>query len=298
MGDRSWDVVIDALPERRVERACLVLGLHRRHDTVVAVLDADAGEFVRVPEIEDGLHSLALYRDGTRLLLGRSGGGHSLLTLATGWRQPLPGEPGLAAPSPDGRDLAVLSPGTDEVGDDTVSVSVSRIGTPGARRLWRAPGGWSEESAINWSPDGRLLAATYLDPDEEIAAVILDAADGTVLGHHPQMGTVGGPGGAWLSERGLLLYDEYAGDDEAWTLQDPYNGGSRGPDRLPGALMAVVGDRIIRYVHDAGFLRFVTTDMDGGGLRPFITVPPGSTFWRLDVAPPVLLELWAAAASR
>jgi Tol biopolymer transport system component len=72
-----------------------------------------------------------------------------------------------AAPSPDGRSIAVVSDADDDNADDPDAgiaiVSVIDLADGKRRRLITAPGGWSDETVVGWSSDGTRVAATVVD---------------------------------------------------------------------------------------------------------------------------------------
>lgn len=260
----------------------------------LVVLDAAGGEFVRLPPPPPGLAPIALAADGRSILLGRD---RTLVrTYFDGGVQEFAG--GLpcwtGALSPGGRYLAAL-------GVDGGTATVRLLGTAAGERrdLWRARGGWSAESRLSWSPDGRLLACTYLtenvtgEDDDEIATVVLDTGDGTVVARRDQCG-IFLPGGSWAGPRELLYYHEWADDDLLLLSLDdgterPLRTGYDGALGVHARRLIVPSDEVPAT---DGQAEIFTTTLTGRDRRPFVRAhrSPGSLPPRLvDIAPGLAL---------
>jgi dipeptidyl aminopeptidase/acylaminoacyl peptidase len=290
---RSWDVALAEPPERRIGRAGLVV----RTSVGVLALDADAGELARLPGIpKDGYTSpLALSPDGSRLLLleqrtGSAGRLH-LVTLATGaavrFDPPAGTHDRVGAISPDGDELAVLS----TVGDEAVLARLA-VSTGVRRRLWSAPGGWSDESAVSWSPDGRLVAATYLDEEtddgEEYAVTVVVDAAGARLARLHDANLLPASNGAWTRHGHLAVVDEETGNLHLVTPDGSEGPAIRATD--PGHVRAVLGDRIVVDGAAPGRTVLTLAELDGSGGRPLLALRPRAAVTFLDLAPAALRD--------
>ncbi|SEF95303.1 hypothetical protein SAMN05444920_1011101 [Nonomuraea solani] len=291
--DRSWEMAFDALAARPVRAARMVLAAQGLDRNAVIVLDADTDAFVTVPGLPAHLspETMSLSSDGTRLVfLARQddGAGPSrvvLHTLATGARQEFVSDDYMrAALSPDGTRLAVLadlSNGSGIPGADDASAGVALVDTAtGARRpLWSAEGYW-EEASISWSPDGLLLAATYLTADDVLTTVVLDLS-GKEIGSYEERVALPGPHSVWASERELIVYPEPDDDSPLIAIDVPTGGQRRFTRRSFEGYLAISGGRVVRPGSAHG--RFVTTDLNDGDERPFLTVTPAIAINALDI---------------
>ncbi len=308
MFDDSYEFAVEALPQRQVPRARLLLGLGLVGEKHVVVLDADSGEFVRVPGMPrgDDWSLLALAPDGSQLLLlcqrgPRRWDGLCLHTLATGrqqWFDALAdGQDYLAALSPDGHSIATLSTDDDPLHPDDLYglaiVSVIDVATGHRRRLWAGPGSWSAESAVSWSPDGQLVAVTYLQPpneeldrEEECGTVVIDP-NGNMIGYYDLADIPSAPNGAWTSDRDLMMYlPDEEGNEMRLQIINVREGTRRdlgSPDIVP---RAIIGNRLIADRSDGprGYSRLISMDLDGTHRQPFITIRPHSVILPFDIA--------------
>lgn len=286
---RPWTLDLDAVPHRPVHRAGVLLAWGQRW----FLLDDDgfAAAPAQLPPHGEVDIPLALSPDGTRLLLSSvENGGMMLLVdqvLATGRRRRISAPAGRfdfkAAFAPDGQTLAVLTQD-----DDMVAIEViDHVG--GRRRLWAAYGGASEqETAIAWSTDGTMIAATYLDAEADaVSTVIVDAGNGATVAGYPGRAVVGCPNGTWVDNRRLVLVDDLA--DEApppLYLIDPTGGGRRiaRPEwwRYP---VACLGGRVLVLDREGGLL---LTDLHGDQSELFASLPADLGIATFDIAPAVL----------
>ncbi|MEU8401827.1 hypothetical protein AB0C28_42150 [Nonomuraea sp. NPDC048892] len=299
--DRSWEIAFDAPAARPVRAARMVLAATGPGGTDVIVLDADSDTFATVPGLPAHLapETVSLSSDGTRLVLtARQDDGAGpprvvLHTLATGARQEFASDDYLrAALSPDGTRLAVLAdlsggPGIPGVGDELAGIELIDTGTgtdggtgTGTRqRLWQAEGYW-EEASISWSPDGLLLAATYLTLDDVLTTVVLDRT-GKELAAYAERVALPGPHSVWASGHELIVYPE-PDDESPLILIDVRTGGERRFTRRTfDGYLAVSAGRVVRPGSAPGQL--VTTDLDDGDERPFLTVSPAVSIDALDI---------------
>lgn len=220
-----------------------------------------------------------------------------LVTLATGaqrWFDPLDG-PGFdvtAAMSSDGRTIATIttdeSPGRRNTVDSSiVAVDLIDMATATRRRLWSTPG-TTGDSVVSWSPDGRLIAASYLTLDEQYQTVVLNPDDRSVRRYD------GGslpfaPNGVWLGDREFVYFTLHGGPftahldhgDRLLPLPQPLRLEEHG---LP---MAFVGDRMVwvapLFQHSES-ADVVTTNLDGSDPRTIVTARPPRTITFVDIA--------------
>jgi Tol biopolymer transport system component len=213
MDDALYEVDLDVLPARPVRRARMLLDLFDRGRHRVVVLDADTGEWVLPPGVQGSGRPPALSPDGTAVALLVGPYPHRLVwcTLQTGQRRELPRSRGVfdhaVAVSPDGRALATNSTGPDHSDLDSVA-AIDLVDLAGGqrRRLWQESGGWVNESAVAFSPDGALLAVTYYDADGEWATAVVDSA-GAVVRRYPDTYLPRSANTAWTAGGHLLFTD-------------------------------------------------------------------------------------------
>ncbi|GAA3597805.1 hypothetical protein GCM10022419_096430 [Nonomuraea rosea] len=293
--DRSWEIAFDALASRPVRAARMVLAAQGLDRNAVIVLDADSDAFVTVPGLPAHLsrETVSLSTDGTVLVFltpQDDGAGPMrvvLHTLATGARREFASDDFMrAALAPDGALLAVLAdlsngPGIPGVGDESAGVALIETATGARRTLWSAEGYW-EESSISWSPDGRLLAATYLTTDDVLTTVVLDLS-GKELGSYAERVALPGPHSVWASGRELIVYPEPDDEGPLIAIDVPTGGERRFTRQGFEAYLAVSGGRVVRPSSSPG--RFVTTDLNDGDERPFLTVSPAVAIDALDIVP-------------
>lgn len=294
-GGEGWEFAAGTLLERTVERAHVLMEVREEGGVALVVLDAAGGEFVRLPPPPPGLEPIALAADGRSILLGR--GGTLVRTYFDGGVQEFAGgfPCWTGALSPDGRYLAAL-------GVDGGTATVCLLGTAAGERrdLWRARGNRSVESRLSWSPDGRLLACTYLtenvtwEDDDEIATVVLDTCDGTVVARRDHCG-IFLPGASWAGPRELLYHHEWADDDLLLLSLDD---GAEQPLRTGyGGALGVHGRRLIVPSDESpgadGRAEIFTTTLTGQDRRPFVRAhrSPGSL-------PPRLIDIASGLALR
>jgi dipeptidyl aminopeptidase/acylaminoacyl peptidase len=294
--DQSWKIAVDELVSRPVRAARMVMAIHGFDRDAVIVLDADSDEFVVVaglptyvrPETvslsSDGSHLVFLARqdDDTlpmRVVLHRLDTGARWEAVADEYRQ--------AALAPDGNRVAVLADapgGTDmpDLGDESVAVILIDRATGGRRLLWSADG-YLEESSISWSPDGQLLAVTYLTIDDVLTTVVLDLS-GTTIGVYPERVALPGAHSVWISDRELIVFPE-PDDTSPLTALDVSTGRERRFDRRNfDGYLAISGGRQMRRGASAG--QFVTANLDDDGdERPFLTFEPAMAIKALDIVP-------------
>jgi hypothetical protein len=276
----ALDINVTDTPARTIDRAKLLLGL-RTVDAVIAIaVDTDTGTAVRLPGLptDPRIRLLHLGPAGDRLLVlaardGQRYGGLCLHALATGEQRWYPaqadGQDWLAALSPDGKTIATLATTEEDLDQGSVVLNVVDVVGGQRRRLVTVPGGFAAECAIAWSPNGQLIAATYLTEDEDDATLILDS-DGTVIGRYDDARIL--PGGAWATDRELLCQNGLC----ELSIVDVADGTSRLlMDGTPPPL-GYAGGRLVGTlpVETNGPVRLVTFDLDRGDQRPFVTVRP------------------------
>jgi len=145
---------------------------------------------VRLP-IPGDLAPLALDARGRRLLLAqRPRPAASTWTLveheiSTGAQRriPLPEDVLLVAAAwLDEKRVVVMSDGEDPEDPDASVAVIEMLNLVSGehRRVWATQGGSSGESGVACSPDGRLVAVTYLHPDDTSTTAVIDLAGNTV----------------------------------------------------------------------------------------------------------------------
>ncbi len=249
-----------------MRRAAIVLALRPAGELTVVARDAHSGDFVRVPAMDPAARLLALAPSGRELLYltGRL----CLHDLSTGRQRWLPAEQDrVAALSPDSGRVATLA----VAADGSAAVEVVEVGAGRRRRLRTAAGSCGAESAICWSPDGRLIAASYLTDDDEPATLVTDAA-GTLVAHYTATAILAGSNGTWAAD------GELVGEDATGPVLIEVHGDGR--RRLPSdhLVLAVRGGRLVQQLPwaDDGPLRLVTANLDGTDRQPLLTVRPGT----------------------
>ncbi|MEV4116176.1 hypothetical protein [Nonomuraea sp. NPDC049695] len=293
--DRSWEIAFDALASRQVRAARMVVAAQGLDRDAVFVLDADSDEFVNVPGLPARLsrETVSLSSDGTQLVfLARQDDGAGpkrvvLYTLATAARQEFASDDFMrAALSPDGSRIAVLAdlsngPGIPGVGDEIAGIALIETATGARQLLWSAEGYW-EEASVSWSPDGHLLAATYLTLDDVLTTVVLDLS-GKTIGVYEDRVALPGPHSVWMSDRELIVYAEPDDESPLIRIDVPTRSEHRFTRRNFSAYLAIAGGRVVRPGSSPE--RFVTTDLNDADERPFLNFSPAVSIDALDMAP-------------
>ncbi|GAA0938557.1 hypothetical protein GCM10009550_06330 [Actinocorallia libanotica] len=297
------EVRLDLLERRRVRRAGLIL--HESGHSMA--LDADRGEFVFLPALRPGLGLLSLSHDGRSVLLREHDASTSktlcVMTLAEGEEQwfsaPRHEDYQHAVLSPDGTVIAVIAT-DDGVDTDVVFVSLIDVRTGEHRRIWQGEGAAPlSDVGVCWSPDGRLIAASYLywdeelDDDDQFATVVIDRS-GKALASRKRSYALNASNAAWAGDRELLCLDEF--DDASnprYVTIDAATGDVRFSEPYAGILEGVVAGRRIHRVAEyeapsAQVSEYYTTDMDGQDRRPLFTLSPRLQP-RLHIAPELFI---------
>jgi dipeptidyl aminopeptidase/acylaminoacyl peptidase len=299
---RETKVDVGALSDRRVARADLLLRVTGLEAVRLVVRDAGTGQFAGltlgtaigsigladVPP-EETVRLLALSPDGSHLLCTDAAiGGDRLLLheLATDTARTLPLSPDVYVAA------ATFHPAGDRVAaltQDGDRATVIVFDTGGHREVWSAEGGQPDNPAVSWSPDGRLLAITYLTPDDHDRTVVVDG-DGATVAEFRSLGVNGISGRCWTGEQELLLTHEYWEDQERpppLTLIDPSTGRRREitPEREGGFLGALDG-RLLRPTDDSRGIE--STALDGSDPRPVVDVGSSHYLSFFDAIPGAL----------
>lgn len=288
--NRPWTLDLNAVPERPVSRAGLLISAA---SSKVVVLDVDDGGFAALADMPPygALSPLALSADGTKVLFWSiEDNGRTMLlilqTLATGLRQRITAPPGcfdyLAAVSPDGHTIATLSQDADSGFIDLVDIAA---GT--RRRLWSCDGGASMHgTSIAWSPNGHLIAATYYHaPTDELATAVIDADNGAVVVDHEYRVVFGCPNGTWIDNQRVVLIDDLSEElTPPAHLVDVRSGNSRRLWRPPQweYYLAVIDGHFLARTSDG---HLYLTDLDGNNPQPFLAVPADLGISTFDIAP-------------
>ncbi|MBN1174176.1 MAG: hypothetical protein JXA67_18540 [Micromonosporaceae bacterium] len=184
--------------------------------------------------------------------------------------------------SPDARFLANLVVTTDPQHPDDIDASIAVIGvtdlaTGQVRRIWEHPGGRVGESAVGWSPDGQLIAATYDSMDEQHTSVVVTPT-GTVVAHLDYTCLVPPSSTAWLADRQLLCTVE-AGLTSGMIILDVDSGTRRVPGKVNSYPHLRLGDRlVITSPHEIeGWQTYDTIGLDGTQRQPWLLVTPVTT---------------------
>ena len=284
--DRMWEVRFDELVSRPVRAGAMVVAT-QGVTPVVVVLDADSNEFVAVSGLPARLspETVSLSSDGTRLVFlapQDSGAGPMrvlLFTLETRALQAFASDEFLqAALSPDGKRLAVLSDHSD-VG--TAGITLIDISTGDRRLLWSAGGFW-EEAAVGWSPDGELLAVTYLSADGILTTAVLDVA-GRTIGVYPERAALPGPHSVWMNERELLVYPDPDDESPLIVIDVPTHGEHRFTRRNFNGYIAAHAGRVVRRGHAPGL--YITSNLNDEDEREFLAFSPPAAIAALDITP-------------
>lgn len=305
MLDSSHEVNLGEIETMNLDATPFVVAMWATNLSTVLAVDPRRNEFVRLPLMHDGSRRvLGLSPDGRQMLI-LSGSERrqrcvGLEELATGthrWLDQAQGGvyDGVAAMSPDGKIIAVLSTQLDPADADASFAIISLVDVTSGerRRLWRATGSWSAETAIGWSPDQQYLAATYYDTlpgtDEQWITVVVDL-DGTER-HRIEFAAMAPPSNeAWLGSHELLYVD-----NEDWTLTSlsTLEGNRRKQlNPAPGIPIARIRDRLVwhhwRTAEEGAGLE--TTQLDGNDVRQLMTVVPGGQIYRVALASRLIME--------
>ncbi|WP_066367731.1 hypothetical protein [Herbidospora mongoliensis] len=292
----SWD----SLTERRIHRAALII--EAQNGKSVAF---DGAEFVLLPAPPEGRSMRALSHDGALLLLTAStGNGVGVRVLATGetrwFDSPDPDfeHDRHAAFSPDGTVVAVLT-GDEGAEPNLAVVSLLDPATGERQRVWSAVGAASFECGVCWSPDGRLVAVTYLTWDEEndddaLSTTVIEAETGRELASYPITTIASATSASWASDHQLLYREEYD-DLNRRFVADPRAGTVRATPELTGRVWGAVGARHLQELADhedptAEASEFYTTDLDGQDRRPLFTYRPRVNADLIHLAPGVIAD--------
>jgi hypothetical protein len=301
MRERPWHLDAATSDQRQVRRAALLAA----SGVTVLLLDADDGAAARLSGLPPTgswpvLEPLTLSPDGRHLLFAcQHGNGPQVSlvsqTLATGDRRQFPTPVGcfdqLAAVSPDERTIASLT--NDDRGGDGAAIDLVAVATADRRRLWSAEGNTADpEAAIAWSPDGRLIAASYRDMQtDETATVVIEVHTGSVVAHHEHRILRGCPNATWVDDSHLVLMDIVGGESPyPLYLVDVHTGDTRRLAPLPRHTARVAffdGQAIVRSPDG----RLHLADLDGNDSRPLVTLSPSDlNLGRFDVVPSLLLD--------
>ncbi len=300
-------VDLDDLPVRLVRRASLILETGPGvRDELAVVFDADADAFLRIPGGRPDAEIDSLSYDGTRLvLIDRGLGVHPQVTrvgiriLASGeerwFSTPDYQQDQTAVLSPDGTVLAVMGiddPNTED-GDPPVQAVIELIDLADGRRrrIW-AKTGTGDGFGLGWSPDGRKIAATYTEWQEEIddedwSTVVVDAATGTVLADTPWTALLGWSNGTWLDDHTVVHEGRTEdGDDKIWFRNLDTREMAVGPDLDAFQVHATIHGRLIIRSIQNGPIVYSTVALDGTDRRPLFTLRSAkSTASNMALAP-------------
>jgi hypothetical protein len=229
--------------------------------------------------------------DGSRLVLAkdsaRSRGGICFLTFEDGEQRwldtPEYRSDQDAMLSPDGTMIATLT-GSEEEDPGHAVIGLLDPATGRRRDLWQAVGSASWESGLCWSPDGRLIAATYMTWDDEydddaLSTVIIDAHDGTVrAGPIMRSFLLGNAHAAWLGDSRLALRREYVDIDQMYVVDARTSQVTAGPEFI-GHPWGIANGRIVYQVNeverwDPEASTFYTTNLHNAERETLFAIHP------------------------
>jgi hypothetical protein len=272
---------LHAVPTIPVARASLAIDMRGSFERVLAVLSLDGTTVAQVPPpVDDDEWTLVdVSADGTRLLLRdtartRRSRGFCLHELATGlqyWCSTPQYEPlHFSALSPDGQEIAVMTCPPDPQDPDNDHVSLAAIDIVGVadgerRRIWATRGGIAN-SGIGWSPDGVLIAMSYLDQDDD-TTVVVDTA-GNLIGHFRRIFMAPSGSTAWLNGHELMCCDE----EFELTIVDVRTGRRRQPSGGLSYPHARVDDQLLRRAPQSldDLPVFTSVTLNDHAPRPFL----------------------------
>lgn len=174
--------------------------------------------------------------------------------------------------------------------EETASVVVLDVDGGGVRELWSAEGGTHAGTVVSWSPDGRFLAVSYLDPDDFDHTVVVDG-EGRVVADVPEMAIVGRSRLCWTNDHDLVLnYEFWSSQDvpRPVVLADAATGERREIPQPQGLGLGSFGALDGRVLRLEDGRRVVSTAFDGSDPRPVLDVGPEHEITFLDAIPGVL----------
>ena len=301
MIDAPYEIQFELLHERSVARAKLLVEIGSETSSEVAVLDADNNDFVRLGGLPErsSVETISLSNDGTKLLASVRQK-HSRLSsfqliiheLDTGIQKFYATSGGgylLGSISPDGNHIAALNDTSSE--DAQAALDVIKVSTGERESVWTGDGWWETERAVNWSPDGSLVAATYLNANDELATLIIDPVAKIVQGMHVGYGLIQSSHGSWLANRELMVYSENEAELTSINIEKGSRRNFAWPSDRRDIFKMVYNRRLVwkaysdPYESDRTLL--YSTNLEGRDRQDFIIIRPVCGTISLDVAPGV-----------
>jgi hypothetical protein len=293
----NWSINGESLSVRSIQSTGLILQVMLPSGPIAVALDPTSEQFVHLPGLLDNFRasSPALSVDGRRVLslqddldtFGRVRL-HEFPTGLDAWFDVPSGERACAAAlDPDSATIAILTTSDvnpedpEDDGDEAggAQINLIHIESGETRRLWAAAGGWSDESTINWSPDGRWIAAGYTTMEDDWAVVVVDPSNGKMVQHCENAALPSAANGAWLDATTMLYGDQ--------NLQlhalDVATGATRFLGSGAGIPFAVVGDWLV--LPSTPHPGLSTRPIQGGAVEPRIMIESLAGVRGLDLVP-------------
>lgn len=169
---------------------------------------------------------------------------------------------------------------------DRVEIAELDLVTGDTRPIFDAPGGSSAETVVSFSPDGNLIAATFLslgddgddDGDEDSRTVVVDRA-GDVRADLRRCVLTRSGNGSWLTAGELVIGDD---DSGAFQVHDVGTSARRALPAPAGVPVAVRGRALVCY--DVGGRRLLEQDLRGGQPRVIGEFADAAHLHAVDVA--------------
>src|SRR5699024_6042490 len=253
-------------------------------------------EFVLVPGLPDELwpsRYMSLSDDGSRLV-GTSHDWLFVQTLASGeicWlNKGGAGGRVMGSFTPDGSGAATVMLADGEVthGESLVSIDVFDWATGTSRTVWRSRG-YLDTCRLAWSPDSRLLVASYLKPGDVLdTTIVVEVCSGRVVASFVDRCPMVNTHGAWIDANQFVAFPQ-ADRGIVCVVRIDAETGRVDEQLLPGLASSFVGFGAGRYVRrprstrQGGVAALYTTTLDGRDTQRLLTISPPTDIHVVDI---------------